>query len=632
MQMKKLCLCGVFITAFSAHLFAQPLFTYGNKKVDKNEFLNAFLKNPPDSNSRTKALNDYLDLYINYKLKVQAAYDEKLDTNASFQIESINFKKQIAESFINEEANEKTLLNEAFARSKKDIELAQIFVAFGTDSAAALKKIQTAFTQLKSGKNFNEAVQQFSTDEASKKNNGSLGFVTVFTLPYEIENEVYQLKPGAFSMPYKSRYGYHIFKNVKERTALGKRKIAQILLSFPPNASEDDKKKIAESANNIYGQIQDGKAFDQLAKQFSTDKNSAPNGGVLPEISIGQYSPDFEEKVFALQQINEVSKPFVTGYGYHIVQLLGINGSAKNSDDATLKQQVETGDRLLIAKKNLTKKWLQLTAYKKALYDEKELLQYTDSAVHNRSVISFKKIKDSTIIFSFAKQKIYAADFIKYAKHKSSEKNYSEQLKDFTNQQCSDYYVLHLDEYNQNMKKQLHEFNEANLLFTAMEKYVWNKAGQDSFGLKKYFQNNAAKYTWSPGIAAIIVTAGNKETANEVANKLQQKPTEWRSITSSYGASVSADSGRYENNQLALQQKIENKKGFISAPEKSAADDSYFFVFVTDIFPTATQRNFDEAKGMVINDYQLFLEQKWLAELKKKYPVKVNDAVWKTVK
>lgn len=631
-QIRKASLCGIFLIALSANLFSQILFSYGKRQVSKQEFLNAFNKNLPDTADRNKVLNNYLNLYINYKLKVQAAYDEKLDETDSYRLERLNFKKQITEGFINEEANEKALLLEAIERGKKDIEIAQLFVEFGKDSAAAYKSIQSAYLQLKSGKNFNDAVQQFSTDESSKKKNGYIGYITVFTLPYEIENEIYKLKPGGISTPFKSKYGYHIFKELGERPSMGKRKIEQILLSFPPNATEADKKRIASIANELYQEILSGKAFDLLAKQFSNDNSSASNGGILADISIGEYSSDFEEPVFSLQKAGDVSKPFATGYGYHIIKLVEIIPVVKSSEDMALKQSVENSDRLLVAKRNLIKKWLVLTGYRKASFDEKELWRYTDSCISNRSISSFKKINDSTVLLSFSKQKFTVKDFIEYAKKQAVAKAHTVLLKEFTDQMCNDYYRLHLEEYNSRMKDQLNQFDEANLLFTAMDKHVWNKAGLDSVGLKDYYIHHQSKYTWAPGVAAILVSAINIDLANDAANKIKQTPGEWRSIASSYGSSLSADSGRYENSQLRFKQPLENKPGFVSVPEKSATDDSYSFAYVTAVFTDAAQRSFEEAKGIVINDYQQLLEDKWLADLKKKYPVKVNESVWKTVK
>ncbi len=630
---------GVLLTVILAVLLqpvmAQPLFTFGSHKADKKEFLTAFNRSPDTTGGRKKALEKYFQLFINYKLKVQAAYDEKLYENSSFKIEADNFKKQIAESIINEEANEKALIKEAFERSKKDILVQQLFIEYGKDTAAAWQKIQTAWQQLNKGRNFNQLVVAFASNEETKKSKGNIGYITTFTLPYEIENIIYNLPVAGFSAPYKNQAGYHIFKCVSTRPAFGSRRVAQILLAFPPTATETEKQKIALLADTLYAHIKAGESFDELAKKYSTD-NSSTEGGLLPEISVGQYSSDFENKVFSLKQENEITAPFETSYGYHIVKLIKIIGVGNNVNNPeiaeTLKQKTESSDRLTYARQQLVKKWLLVTRFQKETYDAKELWNYVDSSRNHRSLSSFKRIKGSTILFSFARQKIVVSNFLNYLQDKPSSKKYPVLLKEFTNQSCSYYYRDHLEEYSTLMRQQLKEFNDANLLFTVMDQHVWGKAGEDTAALRNYYKEHQSKYIWVPGAAAILISATSKDITAAVANKIRINPENWRTICSSFGVSVAADSGRYENSQLPFQQKMELVKGAISQPEKNNSDGSYSFVYITAIFTTAAQRSLEDAKGMVTNDYQQLLEAKWLAELKKKYPVKVNEAVWKTIK
>lgn len=620
----------VLLSAFLHPLLSQTLFTYGEHSVDKKDFLTAFNRNPDTTGGRKKALEKYLELFINYKIKVQAAYDEKLNENSSFEIEADNFKKQIAESIINEEANEKALIKEAFERSKKDILVQQVFVEYGKDSAIAFQKIQLAWQQLKKGEVFDKVAIEFAGSEETKNSKGYLGYITVFTLPYEIENIIYGLPERSFSMPYKSQSGYHLFRRVYSRPASGARRVKQILLPFPPNATETDKQNISRLADTLYTRIKAGESFEELAKKYNTD-NSSINGGVLPDINIGQYSSDFENKVFSLQQKNEITPPFETGYGYHIVKLVKIIPAGKNINETelaeSLKQKTEASDRLAYAKQQLIKKWLLVTKYQKAAYDEKELSGYIDSSMNHSPLSGFKRIKANTVLFSFSKQKVVMADFLKYLQDNTSSKNRMSLLKDFTNQSCSLYYRNHLEEYSSVMRQQVKEFNEANLLFTAMDKHVWGKATDDTIGLRNYYNEHKAAYRWAPGVAGLIITADSRNVAEEVANKIRKNPGDWKNICGSYGTSVSADSGRYENNQLPVEQNTVLSKGSVSRPYKNNNDGYYCFLYITEVFNATGQRSLEEAKGMVTNDYQQVLEAKWLAALKKKYPVKVNREI-----
>jgi peptidyl-prolyl cis-trans isomerase SurA len=634
----------IILPVFILPASAQPLFTYGNRLVDKKEFITAFNRSPDTVADRKKALQQYLRLYINYKLKVQAAYDEKLNESSSFQLEAANFKRQLAENIINEEANEKALIEEAFERSKKDILVQQVFVEYGKDTLAALKKITTAYQQLKEGKNFDQVATAYAKDEVARDNKGYMGYITVFTLPYEFENIIYRLSPGNFSVPCKSQSGYHIFRCVRVRPAVGRRKITQILLTFPPNATVFDKQNLASLADDLYNRIKNGQSFDQLAEKYSSENFSAGNNGMVTEISVGQYSSDFENEVFSLQKENDITRPFVTTYGYHIVQLKQIVSTGKNREDPAiagwLKQQTENGDRLAYARQRLVKKWLRMTHFQEAVYDKQELWRYMDSARNNRPFSSFRKIKKNTVLFSFSSQKkvtggpgIYgkdkkmsAGDFVKYIQDSNfSSKNYPGLLQEFIHWSCGDYYRTHLEEYSPVMRQQVKEFTEANLLFTVMDKHIWTKAGDDTAGLRKYYTENVSKYIWQPGVAAIIIAAGSPEIAEALAAGIRKNPENWRNLCNSYGSTVTADSGRYENNQLPQLQKLKVVKGAVSTPEKTTGDESYRFIYITEVFYIPGQRSLEEAKGLVTNDYQQVLEEKWIAELRKKYPVKMKE-------
>lgn len=639
--MKKFVFSVSLIVSLSAQ--AQTLFTYGNKPVSKQDFLAAFNKNPSQNTDRKKALEEYKDLYVNFKLKVQSAIDNKLNEQPSFIQESTNFKRQIAESVINEEADAKALLNEAFERSQKDIDLSQIFIASNGDSAAARVEIYKAYAELKSGKNFDEVLNKYCNDESIKKAKGNIGFITVFTLPYQIENIVYALKQGTYSLPYKSAYGYHIFKNVFDRPAVGKRRVAQVLLAYPPNATLEEKHKVDSIANIVHKRAKKGENFGMLAAEYSNDYSTANNKGDMGEIGLGKFDKEFEEKIFALKNIDEISEQIHTKFGVHIIKLLEVNAVAKNLDDvnyaATLKAKLDNSDRLAIAKKNLLNKWKTLTGFKKAFYNQSSVWGFVDSVIMDKPTESFIGVAgDSTILFSFKKQNIKVADFIEYVKSvrfsetENGLKPYEELIKIFEDQSTVDYYKNHIDEYNKNTHQQLKEFDEANLLFAAMDKNVWSKATLDSAGLKEYYKQNATKYSWKPGITAITVSANSLTLATELYDKIVANPNDWKSIVVAEGAKATSDSGRFEFDQLPIKTPIEKKIGFISKPEKMGSDETFSFIYITGIFNNVEQRSFDDARGLVMNDYQQVLEQKWLADLKRKYPVSFKEEVWQTIK
>ena len=627
------------LVTISSSIIGQTLFTYGNKPVSKKAFLAAFSKNPPKASERRKALDEYLGLYINYKLKVQAGYDEQLDKQSTFEQESKNFRKQVADNVINEEVGIKRLTQEAVERLQKDIHVAQVFIELPKegDTTEASKKIKEAYAALQSGKSFAQVAEQFSTDEATKKAKGDIGFVTCFTLGYNFENEIFALKPNTYSKPFKSSFGYHIFKNIGERPALGKRKIAHILVAAPPGFDASKPNNYQRLADSIYQLIKGGASFDKMASQFSNDYKTANIGGVVGEIGVGEYDSLYESKVFALQNVDDISKPFATPYGYHIIKLIEKKPVEKNVNDANfiaaIKLKIEKDERLAQSRKRQISKWLQITKYKPSLYDTKAFKQYTDSNLQGKITNGIKNIGDTTVLFSFEKKKVYASDWAVYATKNLTQTalDYSAALKEFVNFKCTEYYTENLELYSETMKEQCQEFDDANLLFAAMDKHVWTKAGEDIDGLKTYYNAHKEKYQWQPSVSVLIISSKTKEVATALADQVKKDPQNWHSLAESYGTDVNADSGRYEITQLPIKQAIETKEGFTSTPEKNSNEDAYTFIYILKVHSQKEQRTFADAKGMVINDYQQVLEKEWIASLKKKYPVTVNQGVWATI-
>lgn len=643
MHLKKISAAIIAAMVFCSTAFSQTLFTYGTKTVSKEEFLKAFNKNPDTTGSRQDKLKEYLDMYVNFKLKIQAARDEKLNLDQMYKEESDNFRNQLAENYINEQANINGLIKEAFQRSQKDILAAQVFVEVkpGSDTVAAYKQIKDAYDALQSGKDFGEVAATYSTDEGVKQSKGNIGYITVFVLPYEIESLLYSLQPGNYSNIYRSSIGYHIFKNVSERPAIGKRKIQQILIPVPASFTEEERNEKAHLTDSIYNELRKGASFEEMVQIYG-GPNTGYEAGNETEVGIGEYDTEFEKQVFGLQKTGDISKPFATAYGYNIVKLVSIIPVSKDESDvvtrAHFQEMVEQDHRLSAAKDRLAEKWMQQTKYAAAAYNSKDLWAFTDSVINQgKTISSYKGITEQTVLFSFAKQKITVADWFRFymqAKQTGAvfaQKGYEAIMKEFVKNSCSNYYRTHIEEYYPPIAAQVQEFNEANLLFAVMDKHVWSKASEDTTGLKTYYLQHKDQYMWQPGVSALVVSSSSKELIDSVAAQLKNNPSSWRNIAGKFGNEAVADSSRFENGQLPVKQEVPMQKGFVSQPEQNETGDAYTLVCVLDVHNNVEPRSFDDARGLVINDYQQVLEQKWIAELKKKYPVKVNDAVAKNL-
>jgi len=567
--MKKILL---FLITLNTTASAQTLFSYGKHTVSRTEFLKAYTKNNSDSNNPKISYSDYLDLYARFRMKVQAAIDERLDTTQQQRAELQTFRDQLAENFLKEDAGMKLLTGEAVKRSLKDIHLTDIYVPLkpgptADEIHAAEIKIKEAYNKLQSGEEFEKVAAQY--------NYADLGFITVFVLPYEIENIAYTTAAGKYSAPYQTSKGFHIFRPVGERKAFGKIRIAQILLTFPPGAGEQEKHYLAQRADSAYNALKAGADFADLALKLSNDNLSFQNGGQLPVFGIGQYDPAFEKAAFDIDSDGAISKPVETLFGYHIlsrVQRIPVVEDINNKEwNASIKQRVEQSDRMKVAQLMLVQNIRRII--KK---DAPAGAQDSDTATLR-------------------------------------------------------YYLDHLEKYSSAFGDQLQEFKEGNLLFTIMQKNIWDAASADSAALIKFFTDNKNKYWWENSADALIVTCQNKKEIEEIRSSVKVNFPVWKKWAESSNGLIQADSGRYELAQIPVVEKTNFIEGLITAPVANNQDSSMTFAYIIKLYKDRGPRKFEDAKGAVINDFQVHLENKWLSELKQKYPVKINTRVFKTL-
>lgn len=621
---------------------AQTIFTYGKKPVDRNEFLKAYNKNNTGEKPTEQSYRDYLELYTRFKIKVQAALDKKLDTLPTQLAEFTSFRNQIVESYLNDDASVKELVTEAIQRSKKDLHIAHIFVPLkenATDAEVeqATQKINKAYSLLTNGEDFGQIAVQYSEDPSVTINKGDLGYITVFTLPYDLETLAYSAAPGKIAGPARSKIGFHIFKNLGERKALGRMSVAQILLGIPPEATEAQKQEIAGRADSLYNALQKGSDFKALATQFSNDNLSWHAGGEMMEFGVGRYEPAFEAAAFALQKDGDISKPLASSYGYHLIKRLKHTPVPELNDDKNyyeaIKQLVEKNDRMGVARTHLYKKILQRTGFKKQPFDEKALWQYSDSIRQRKSAPKTSTLQENTPLFSYTKQRFYLKDWKTFLDAMAGLENMmsrpsSQLFNEFIERSTFDYYRDHLEEFNPEFAWQLHEFKEGNLLFEIMQRNIWEVASADSIGLQKHYEAHKNNYWWEASADAIIFTATTEAAAEETRKKLETGGTiDWKKMIDGSNGTLQADSGRFELGQIPVVERTNFTNGLITAPVKNESDNTISFAFIVKVYGQREQRSFADARGFVINDYQAALEEKWITELKKKYPVKINEKV-----
>lgn len=619
--------------------YSQTLITYGNSTVDKAEFLRAYNRNKTAAADKEKALREYLELYTNFKLKVKAAQEARIDTVSQVKYDTENFREQVANNYLNNEQAMQQLTDEAIERAAKDIHIIYFSVpvaedASPADTAKAFAAAKEIYNEVKKGNtNYAELVTNVSAKTVPARFNDA-GYVTAFSLPYEYENLVYKTAEGSISEPYRSKRGWIMFRPVDSRPAAGKWKAAQIMFAYPPNADYNTKLAVKEKADSVY-HLLPSLAFDEAAKQFSDDRMTYLTGGELPEFSTGRYTAVFEKNVFALKNDGDFTKPFETEFGYHIVKRLG-HTPVPAATDANyrfeIKQKVQQDPRINAEKEQFAKEIRQKTGFKltKAVSDA-ELFRDADSVKKNPAANDPMKMPISKkVIISFKEGPgVNGADWLKYVKENASNAEEHAPVKDlwnrFTSQSVLNYYKKHLDEYNQDFKYQMQEFREGNMLFEVMERNVWGRAGADSVALLNYYNAHKNNYKWEAAADVLIVNATDEKKAAAAMQKLKDGKS-WQALAEESNNTIQADSGRFELSQLpGAPSSVQ--AGTYSSIIKNP-DGSVVFMKYLHTYEANMQRNFAEARGLVVNDYQTVLEKQWVDQLRKKYPVKINEAVF----
>ncbi|MBA2499008.1 MAG: peptidylprolyl isomerase [Chitinophagaceae bacterium] len=618
---------------------SQTLLTLGDHKVDIKEFRQAYQKNTNAVSYDKQSINEYLQLYINSKLKIREAYNRGYDTLPQQREELINLRSQIIDNYMNDPETMDKLVMEAFERSQKEIEIAHIYIGINDtkgepDTTDAFNKINTAFQELKTGTPFHTVALRYSQDPDVTTNQGNIGYITVFNLPYNFENIVYTLPVQQFSSPYRSKNGYHIFKNLGERKSMGYINAWQVLLALPPGANETIKQNTKALADSLYKRLVAGDDKENMATIYSNDFISAQAGGKMPEFSVGQYDPVFENTVIALP-LNTFSKPFETAYGFHIVNKLSVTPVITDVQDTenmlALRTRVNQSDRIETLKLVIHEKVKKQAGFQMLPTAEKEWLWITDSILENRQPPSAIQINRETPFIKIGEQIFSIQNWLDYAQlHRykpgsSGQRAYEEILEDYKIVLSNNYYRDHLEDFNPGFANQLNDFKEGNLFFEIMQQEIWNRAQDDSLGLKNYYDQHRAKYTWEKSADAILFYCTDDATAKELRQALMNDPGKWQEVVARYGEKVITDSARYEWAQIPGADTKPLEKGLITSPIINDNDQSASFAYIISIYPQPEPRNFNESRGFILNDYQQHLETQWLNSLRKKYPVKIRQ-------
>lgn len=627
----------------SCSLFAQTvndpvIMTINGKPILKSEFEYIYNKNNSANSIDKKTLDEYVDLFINFKLKVEEAKSQGLDTTASFKSEYSNYRSQLVKPLLKDTEAEKNILKEAYSRMQEEVELSHIYVRMpysptDADTLAAYTKITDAYKRLKKEKF--EKVAKISDDRSSADKGGYLGWSTAFIYMYPYENAMYNTPVGSYSKPFRTQAGYHIVKVHDRHPSRGEVLVAHIA-NYVENENMDN--AVKQKMDSVYQAAKAGEDFSELAKKYSQDSNTAMRGGAMPWMTVGRMPNEYEKVVFSLQP-GEVSQPFKTVGGWYIVKLLDKRDIPAFEDiESEIDRKVKYDERSFAGRDSLVAKL-------KREYN----FQLNDNAVADFIVaLKDKKLNDSTYIietsglnkplFSFADKSYSQADFASFLQSNSyTRKNIAsdiinEKLHEMITEKILAYEDTQMEKKDDNIRFLSQEYYDGILMFEISNSEVWEKASKDTLGLTKFFEERKNDYLWdAPHYKGWVVYAKDKNKLKAAKNILKKSPAnlverELKSLN---------DSVQYIKYSKGLFVKGENKvvdeKIFKIKGEKYQ-DEDFPYVHVQGKNLNYTPESYTDVRGKLTADYQNYLEQEWIKSLREKYPFSVNQEVLKTVK
>lgn len=615
------------------------IFTFGKDTVYQQEFERLLSKNRKEKDVPTQEeIREYLELYQNFKMKVTEARLLQLDTFTSFQNELAGYRKQLANPYLTDKKVSDALLKEAYERTLVEVNASHILIncaenASPKDTLEAYNKIMDLRKRIMKGESFDSVAAKHSEDPSATRNYGNLGWFTAFYMIYPFENMAYNTPKGQVSMPFRTRFGYHIVKNIDKRPARGEVQVAHIMIQTPPNAPDDLIAEKKEEAQKLYTRLSvAGESFEKIARESSDDMGSKNNGGVMNFFnSLSNYPDAFKDAAFNTPK-GEITQPFRTDYGWHIIKVLDKKPIAEMKEmEETLKNKIMRDSRSESNRLAVSQRIKRETQYKEFPAVVKAFAATLDTSfLSGNWEPDYDKLDTRTVV-SFNNRNFDVKDFANYIRvnqeprsGESIEMVVNSLFKKYTNEKALEYEEGILEEKYEDFRFLMQEYRDGIMLFDLTDKMVWTKAVTDTAGLERFHQANKNKYMWKERLHVYTVTcidAKAKANAMKMARAGKSNDEIAAKLNKKIKGSVAFESSKFEKGANQAMDKLWNTKGVVDLPNEN---NNFRFQIVAGVV-APEPKTLKEARGMATSDYQTYLEKEWIEELKRKYPVKVNE-------
>lgn len=626
-------------------LNSKILMTVAGRRIQAGEFIRMYKKSLEPE--KPLNLDDYLQQFIVFKLKVADALNEGFDTTLTFKKELSGYRNQLAQSYLTDNKIKDKLLLKAYQRSLNEINAWHILVALPPESSPedtlkAWEKVTDIRERIIQGESFEQVARGTSDDQSVKENGGNLGYFTAFQMIMPFEDAAYSLKKGTISMPVRTPWGYHIIKVSDKRPSKGRIKVAHIMKAAAPGINEKEAKIAEDEINSIYKKLQEGTSFSELAKTNSDDKASAAKGGELNWFGTGEIISTFSEAAFSIKDTGNYSRPVRTIYGWHIIKLIDRKAPGTFEESKSfLESKINQSNLNSLSKKSFVENLKKEYKFKinQNVFDW--FIQNTDTL----TIQGLKKYDRSNMppenLYSFANQVTSSKDFANYIEkrgpmvvtrdsvifiNRSIEIRVSDQLINYENSQLEKKYP--------EFRYLMNEFHDGILLFEISGRKVWNRVNEDSIGLHQYYEDNKNKFLTKRGISAKIysirMSKGEKQLT-AAFKKFSGKPDLDERLMEKFNRKNDTLLIIKEGNWYTGDNPDIDKLQWVKGSHSLNYMGFPAIIMINNVTDAQPMKLID-IREKIITGYQEYLENRWMEQLKEKYSVKIDNSILEEVK
>jgi len=619
------------------------LLTIDTEPVYSSEFKHVFNKNLDlVIEESQKNVDGYLDLFIDYKLKIAEAYAQNLDKNELYIKEFGKYEDQLSKKYIIDKRIASQLIDEAYERGKEEINADHILVLVNfndppKDTLIAYNKIKIAYDKAVSGEDFETLVVNYSEEPGAKKSKGKLGYFTVFQMLYPFETAAYNTKVGGISKITRTSFGYHIIKINDRRVKKPKINVSHIMVF-----SNKDKKveNPEDRINELYAMIMQGESFENVAKQFSEDKSTGKIGGQIKTFGPGDLrAPQFEKAAYSIKNDGAILAPIKSSFGWHIIRLNEkFTLPSFEEQKPEIEKNINSGARENFLLHAINNKIISKYGYEEGLSYSPYFNTYLTDSIFKRNW-EYTPVAYNETLFTIGDKKVKYDEFAIYIRDRQlllkrySDKNalLLDMYNNFKNETIKNYYKERLEIENEDYAMIINEYRNGLLVYDVMKNNIWQVAKLDSIGLKQYYEDTKGNYMWKERVDTDIISSTNEVSAKKAQELLNEgmEMTKIKELLNIDGkVNVIITSGIYEVDQNELPEGIEIKEG---VSEIYKRDNSSVVVNVKEVIPPSI-KEFVNVRGIVLSNYQSEIENRWIKSLRDKYKVEINKKSLKRIK